>query len=843
MRVESTVSHLPSFHPYQLFSNPVSPLRPSTVSSPDIQVPPKRRRIIVESSPEPSPAKKKAANAAIDTLAANGNNKEQHNNNNTSNNSSNGNNAKAEETSAASLSVHAKEQRLVELRTLLPHVNDLQAQEVLVRADWVVEKARKTLVESGSSSSEQDKSLNSSGEIFDTVEEYKKSKKLENGHSSSSHKHHHHHKTSTSSRSSSSSHHHHHKSPSSSSSSHHHHHRDHKSSSSSNNTHSNNSSSSSNHHHKSPSKSHHHHHSSSSTSSSSHRDKDKKRRSDEHKTSSSHSSSSSSKKSSSHHHHKDHRSTSSSSTSTKPALKPPSHRHSDSDSSSTGRPVDHVYDSDASSGDESNFVANKRRQVVLDFLNEASQSQLAAIKTCSIKKADLLIQLRPFDSWKKLVQAIEASKGLNPELLNNCQELLQRRKKMSVLLKKCQKIIGRLERTAAEIKDKAAVEQPKMLTQELRLADYQLIGLNWLIMMHREGFNGILADEMGLGKTIQVIAFLTYLKEHRLCQVPNLIVVPSSTMDNWDNEMAKWSPQLVVAKYYGSQEERRALRFSFNKGGLEGVDVILTTYHTVASLPEERKMFRTIKIDYVVFDEAHMLKNMTTQRYEHLAKINAARRLLLTGTPLQNNLMELMSLLCFVMPTLFSGSIEDFKTLFQKGGGKQAKTTATTTSEGATADGGGSEPVTSFEQSQIEQAKMVMKPFVLRRLKADVLQCLPAKTATLVTVRMSEEQAQRYTELVEGFKLQRAEMNDDTSGMTVMMEMRKLTNHPLLLRYYFTDEKLREIAKRLASDLEYKKENAEYIFEELAIMSDFQVYQMAQKYTVRRHFENCFRLL
>lgn len=804
----------------------------------------KRRRIGIETSPEAEPKKTNDNNKAV----ANGSTEEerqqqqqqQHNGNNESETS-------AGEELTKPLTVYEKEQRLVELRKLLPEVNDLQAQEVLVRADWIVEKARKTLAESSSSSSENDKSLNSSGEIFDTVEDYKKSKRdnhqhrhRENGTSTSTSKsssgHHHHHHSSSSSSSKSK----HHKSTSSRSSSSSGGHRSssdklspikHSSSSVSTSTsssshHKGSSSSSSSHHHKSPSKSHHHHHHSSSSSKDKEKrrsgeDKDQKNGENRHRSTTH----SSSKKS----HHKDKEKEKSRSShedeKRKQKLQPiPSDPDSDNDDD-MARLNQSVYDSDLDSGDDSNFVETKPRKMVLSFLNEASQSQLTSIKTCSVKKADLLLQLRPFTSWRHLVQTVDSSKGLGHEVLNNCQELLQRRQKMSVLLKKCKKIICNLEKAAikATTAIDGPVEQPKLLCPEMRLADYQLIGLNWLTMMHREGFNGILADEMGLGKTIQVIAFLTHLKEQRLSTVPHVIVVPSSTMDNWDNEMAKWSPQLVVAKYYGSQEERRALRISFGKaGGLKGVDVILTTYHTVAASPEERKMFRTIVTDYVVFDEAHMLKNMTTQRYEYLSKINANRRLLLTGTPLQNNLMELMSLLCFVMPKLFSGSVEDFKTLFQKGG-KQPKCTE------VTADG---EPVTSFEQSQIEQAKLVMKPFVLRRLKKDVLQCLPPKSSTVVTVKMSAAQAERYTDLVEHFRAQRDLMENDTSAMTVMMEMRKLTNHPLLLRDHFTDERLREMAKRLATDLEYKKENAEYIFEDLAVMSDYQVYQLAQKYTV-----------
>lgn len=842
--MESARFHLEAY-PTRSPNNPSFPLIPLVSISPDIQpAASKRRRVMNDNSPEVEhPETKEIAKTGDNTTNGSATAEEQHNGNNETS---------AGEEITKPLSVYEKEQRLIELRKLMPEVNDLQAQEVLVRAEWVVEKAQKTLAETSacsSSNSEHDKSLNSSGEIFDTVEEYKKSKKdhhhrhRENGTSTNSSKsssgHHHHSSSSSSSKSK------HHKSTSSSSHSRSSSSSGHRSSSdkqspikhssssasttSSSSHHKSSTSSSSSHHHKSPSKSHHHH---SSSSSSSTKDKEKRRSGEDNKKEDRHRSSHSSSKKS-HHKDKEKEKSRSSHDSKKPKLEPiPSDPDSESDLTNLNKSV---YDSDLDSGDDSNFIETKMRKMVLSFLNEASQSQLTSIKSCSVKKADLLLQIRPFDSWRHLVEAVDSSKGLSHDVLNNCQELLQRRQKMSVLLKKCKKIICNLEKAAIEATTASdgPVEQPKLLSPELRLADYQLIGLNWLTMMHREGFNGILADEMGLGKTIQVIAFLTHLKEQNLSTVPHVIVVPSSTMDNWDNEMAKWSPRLVVAKYYGSQEERRALRISFGKaGGLKGVDVILTTYHTVAASPEERKMFRTIVTDYVVFDEAHMLKNMTTQRYEYLSKINAKRRLLLTGTPLQNNLMELMSLLCFVMPKLFSGSVEDFKTLFQKGG-KQQKCTE------VTADG---EPVTSFEQSQIEQAKLVMKPFVLRRLKKDVLQCLPPKSSTVVNVKMSAEQAERYTDLVEHFKTQRDLMENDTSAMTVMMEMRKLTNHPLLLREHFTDEKLREIAKRLATDLEYKKENAEYIFEDLAIMSDYQVYQLAQKYTVSGRRRNRGRM-
>lgn len=108
------------------------------------------------------------------------------------------------------------------------------------------------------------------------------------------------------------------------------------------------------------------------------------------------------------------------------------------------------------------------------------------------------------------------------------------------------------------------------------------------------------------------------------------------------------------------------MRIHWVKNGTKDVDVILTTYFIVSASAEEKKMFRVTPMHYVIFDEAHMLKNMTTQRYTNLFRIRAERRLLLTGTPLQNNLLELMSLLCFVMPTLLGSKAEDIKNLFQK---------------------------------------------------------------------------------------------------------------------------------------------------------------------------------
>ena len=141
----------------------------------------------------------------------------------------------------------------------------------------------------------------------------------------------------------------------------------------------------------------------------------------------------------------------------------------------------------------------------------------------------------------------------------------------------------------------------------------QLIGLNWLVLMHKQSLNGILADEMGLGKTIQTIAFLAHLKETGE-EGPHLIVVPSSTMDNWRKELELWAPGIEVVTYWGSQDERRHLRLRLVQDELQ-YDVILTTYNMVVSSPEDRVLFKKMEFCYIVYDEAHMLKNMASQRY------------------------------------------------------------------------------------------------------------------------------------------------------------------------------------------------------------------------------------
>lgn len=476
-----------------------------------------------------------------------------------------------------------------------------------------------------------------------------------------------------------------------------------------------------------------------------------------------------------------------------------------------------VFDSDADSDEEITDDLTDAKRKVLDFLSNASEKELRLMPVCSQKRLEAILEQRPFTGWKDLVTKFQNGKFLGTNLLNSAQQVVEAREVVSSLMRKCERIATKTENAISDGRTSIS-QQPGLLSGDLQLKSYQMVGLNWLAVMYNQGLNGILADEMGLGKTIQVIAFLAHLKETG-CSVynnPHLIVVPSSTLENWWNEFGKWCPKLKVRQYYGSPEERKMLRHEWITNGFEDTDIVLTTYSMVSSCYEERKMFRVIPLHYVVFDEAHMLKNMNTQRYENLFRINAKHRILLTGTPLQNNLLELMSLLVFVMPQIFAGKTDYLKFLFSK----NSKTPA--------------EEAPLFEQERVAQAKRIMKPFVLRRLKVDVLHDLPKKTSTIVECDMEESQVFKYAQLVEKFKLSE---NSDLSHMSIMMDLRKMANHPLTLRYQYDEEKLYEIAERLAKDLLYKENDVNRVLEDLTFMSDFEIHQLSDTYKCLWNFQ------
>ena len=378
--------------------------------------------------------------------------------------------------------------------------------------------------------------------------------------------------------------------------------------------------------------------------------------------------------------------------------------------------------------------------------------------------------------------------------------------------------------------------KPELLLEEITLNNYQQVGINWLNLLYQNHLLCILADEMGLGKTCQVISFMAHLKATEKKNGPHLVIVPASTIENWLREFQKFCPLLVVQAYYGLVKEREELRAL-----LEGIDydVMVTTYSLAAGAPADFKFLRQQNFNIIVYDEGHFLKNSLTERYNKLMRLNAKFRLLLTGTPLQNNLKELVSLLLFMLPKLFNEKKEDLQNLFNQklGTAFSSKLQLGTPSL--------HNPLMATQA--IAKAKTMMTPFVLRRKKEQVLQHLPSKCHEIIDCLMTESQQKIYDEEIDRAKKTRAErerratITDKAelekfkkdplpSSTNVLMQLRKATLHPMLFRIDFTDDKLKEMAKAIMAEPEYVKANEDYIYEDMTVMLDYELNNLCEKF-------------
>lgn len=474
--------------------------------------------------------------------------------------------------------------------------------------------------------------------------------------------------------------------------------------------------------------------------------------------------------------------------------------------------VESTLDEDYSHGGEE--MGDEYSVKILSFLQEASQDELTLIPGCSLKKAQKIAELRPFNSWEALFSKFIKANGVSEDLIWDCKTVIQEREVVLRLMNKCGDISKKLEEEVTMITGEdgsyRTIEQPSILNKSSELKPYQKIGLNWLALLHKHGVNGILADEMGLGKTVQAISFLAYLYEEG-DHGPHLITVPASTLDNWLRELNHWCPNLKVLLYYGSQEDRKYLRCDILSKAVE-FNVIVTTYSCAISNVDDRSLFRRLKLHYAIFDEGHMLKNMSAIRYQHLMTFNAMNRLLLTGTPLQNNLLELMSLLNFIMPNMFSNSTSEIRRMFS--------------SKAKSAEG-----QSIFEKERILHAKQIMKPFVLRRVKSEVLQQLPSKQDQIEFCAMSEKQAALYSDLYSRIKKSINSSEKSSELCNVMMQLRKMANHPLLHRQYYTSEKLRQMAKLMLKEPSHRDANPDLIFEDMQAMTDFELHHLCYEFT------------
>uniref|UniRef100_A0A0N4ZIG7 Helicase ATP-binding domain-containing protein n=1 Tax=Parastrongyloides trichosuri TaxID=131310 RepID=A0A0N4ZIG7_PARTI len=490
---------------------------------------------------------------------------------------------------------------------------------------------------------------------------------------------------------------------------------------------------------------------------------------------------------------------------------------------------DHCSDSDDGQVKRS-YSDGELKQKTINFFNYASMEDIKSTPRISDKMVNVIMSTRPFNSFDEFQKALNAVPRGNQAI--ECYfDYLENRGIVEKVLDDCVGKAQEMSKTLQDMSIREVVEQPSLL-QNCTLHDYQKIGLNWLIQMHKLGYNAILADEMGLGKTLQIIAFLTYLKETNISG-PHLIVVPSSVIENWQNEFSKFSPTLKILCYYGSMDDRKRLRREAVKG-TKNIDILLTTYNMITSKEEDRKFFKVFSIHYVIYDEGHMLKNCNTARYRSLMKVKGKRKILLTGTPLQNNLIELISLTYFVMSKMFLNYCEDIDQLL---GQFQIRTncgkkTNTVTSLKKEFEKENSEedrvPLTVdelYESHKIEQAKLILAPFMLRRLKTEVLQCLPKKNQEIIYVDLKPLQVEMYEHCLS--EIRTSHMIGDGSAAGGLMQLRQIVNHPLLYRWNYNDALCHKIAELLVNhNSGYKKKNPVYVAEDLTFMNDIAIHKL-----------------
>ncbi|KAJ9106715.1 hypothetical protein QFC19_003027 [Naganishia cerealis] len=529
----------------------------------------------------------------------------------------------------------------------------------------------------------------------------------------------------------------------------------------------------------------------------------------------------------------------------------------------------------------------------LEVFNTCSADTLTGTIVCSAEQAESIIALRPFATVAELRKKLTKKKGVSFGLFEQYMEVMQGYIEVDRCLTKCENIgkdiaetmeiwtgssrdarsrtgtpdVGAIpgqasqqsqdtglhitsvdvEKIKAEIRmeqdqkrrkilKQFVTEQPATLKEGVVLKDYQLLGVNWLYLLYSKALSCILADDMGLGKTMQVISFLTLLRE-RGTKGPHLIIVPSSTLENWVREFQKFSPEIDVRTYYGSQNDRFNLREEYiEMADNDELEVLLTTYD-MAWKPDDNKFLRRkIRFDCCIFDEGHTLKNFESQRYKSLIQIRSKWRLLLTGTPLQNNLQELVSLLNFIHEDIFTEAEEHLRQIFKvhiKGSANM------------------------LSQQRVSRARAMMTPFVLRRRKAQVLKDLPPKTDKVIECEMPPAQKQLYLETLRRSSsaiaqqnLSEAERGDEKpkrgrkavlekkndASANILMDLRKAALHPLLFRKVYDDKKIRRVARDCMLEPEFSASNYDLIVEDMEVMSDAELYFFCERYrSVKQH--------
>ncbi|EEP82784.1 hypothetical protein UREG_07649 [Uncinocarpus reesii 1704] len=521
--------------------------------------------------------------------------------------------------------------------------------------------------------------------------------------------------------------------------------------------------------------------------------------------------------------------------------------------------LSYVESDDSDSAPEASEDDGSLQVKVLKFFNTCSADDLADIAELAPDVVTHFMSKRPFTSLAQVreisiepvqpkgAKARKAKKPLGDKVVDKCLDMWTGYEAVDALVKKCEdlgkpiaeemkrwgvdifgsKTAGELELVSLEKSSSSHdsgvgtpssvssestgnkfIGQPAIMSEDIKMKDYQIVGINWLSLLFEQKLSCILADDMGLGKTCQVIAFLAHLFEKGVSG-PHLVVVPSSTLENWLREFSVFCPKLNVMPYYAGQKERAIIREQI-EDDRENINVVITTY-TIAKAKMDAAFLSTMDFCACVFDEGHMLKSSKSQLYNKLIRIPAQFRLLLTGTPLQNNLQELASLLGFILPQVFKERKDDLEYIFSA----KAKTIDTHSA--------------LLSAQRIARAKSMLTPFVLRRKKHQVID-LPAKITRVEYCTLNEAQKSIYENEIETV---RRTLADRAAGKkignkstNILMKLRQAAIHPLFYRRHYDDQTLSRIAKACLKDPKWAMSDPDAIYEELVAYNDFECHTL-----------------
>ncbi|KAK8125844.1 uncharacterized protein PG998_001603 [Apiospora kogelbergensis] len=419
---------------------------------------------------------------------------------------------------------------------------------------------------------------------------------------------------------------------------------------------------------------------------------------------------------------------------------------------------------------------------VIQYFNECSAEDLARISGMKVSDTKLVVAARPFTSLREVEQVSRKEKASSSRKASRVEIGATIVEKLVVwfrAFKAASDVIEDCDERGREIQS----QKPALMDSSVQLKSYQLLGLNWMNLIHRKGYSGILADDMGLGKTCQVISFIAHLvesgKSNDRKPWPNLIVVPPSTYENWMNEFEKFAPNIKLYPYSGQA------RRDTDPDDVQDHHVVLTSYSQVDRKREDLEWLRGLNPYAAIFDEGHKLKNTSTFVYKQMSQVPSEWRLILSGTPVQNNLKELLSLLKFVEPSLFGKHLAGhLETIFQaKVANKDVENFALLAKE------------------RVGNARVMMAPFILQRRKGDVLD-LPSRKDTRIVVPLEPQQKEIYESIRDRY------LNKSKAAKSKVtnpwMQLRKAALHPQLFRRHFTDEKVKKLVdilwKRCSED-------------------------------------------